>query len=215
MIENKKKIIVKAGILMIIILIANFVHIIMLSLGLLKIDAFRCDAEVTGYKKYKADVNEVISFTCDIQVAILTYAVMGDESPALIFTGSNFKYNYSYEGIYNVTLWAKSSLDEWESEWLILEIDNDAPEFDIGFSVVEYREATHDFEDDTLGEIPHDWETYNDKITFYASTYTYLFYGTTIQGSYNDLRTEDNIFWVVQTEIDDWHYLSFLEIDQY
>ncbi|MFX0009222.1 MAG: PKD domain-containing protein, partial [Candidatus Hermodarchaeota archaeon] len=184
----------------------------MLSLGELSIESFYCDAEYIGYKRYKADVNQEIEFICDIQDANLTYAIMGDQSPPLVFTGNTFNYTYSEEGIYNISVWAGSILDGWISDWLIIQVENDAPEFDIGFSVVNYYEATYDFEDDVIGDAPNNWDTYNDKMIFYASENSYVYDGTSLEGSYLNLKYEDNIIWKVRTEIDSWWYRSYFGI---
>lgn len=201
MIKSKNKIIIKTICLVVLILIQNYVLITMLSSGQVSIDNFYCDAEIIGYKRYKADVNDEINFTCEIHDSFEYYAVMGDETPYYYFVAPTFSYNYSEEGIYTVTLWATGIPEGWISESFIIEIDNDAPEFDIGFSAVEYYKATYDFEADTIGEAPYDWTTYNDVNTFYPTDWSGVITGTTLQGSYLDLMVEDDICWVVETEV--------------
>ena len=58
-------------------------------------------------------------------------------------------HTYTTEGIYNVTLWVYGSGETFfDSEWLILEVENDAPDFDIGYTSGEFHDATYHFEDD-------------------------------------------------------------------
>ena len=56
--KDKYKIAFKAMLLTTIILLTNFIQIWWLSFGKVQIVNFRCDAQLIGYKRYKADVFE-------------------------------------------------------------------------------------------------------------------------------------------------------------
>ena len=139
----------KACLIAIIVALAGFIQIWWSSLGQVEIIDFRCNAQVIGYKRYKADVNQEITFLFDINDYGDKYIIMGDGTVFFNITDSSFTYSYDVEGIYNVTLWALGPYGP-DHDWLIIEVENDAPDFDIGYSSVEYHTATYDFENNII-----------------------------------------------------------------
>jgi hypothetical protein len=215
MIRKENRNIIKAFALVIVILIADFYAIMNLSLGDTDLTNFRCDITKVGSKSYKADVYEVINFTFNRQDAANVFAIMGDGKVVWDIAGTEFSYNYSIEGIYNITLWAQ--IPGLDSEWLIIEIVNDAPEFDIGIAPVERYPATYDFEDDELSSIPHDWDVYENNVFFHLSEYTQIIEGQNVSGSYRDLRYLDGNEWIIRTNqiwpySDIWINLAFNDL---
>ncbi|MHA2288336.1 MAG: PKD domain-containing protein, partial [Promethearchaeota archaeon] len=209
MIKKEKRNMIKAAVLVVMILIADFFTIMNMTLGDTDLTNFRCDIERIDSKSYKADVHVTINFTFNRQDATNVYAIMGDGGVVWDIPGTNFSYNYSIEGIYNVTLWAQ--IPGLDSEWLIIEIRNEAPEFEIGIAPIEYYPATYDFEDDELGRIPHNWEIYDNNIPIHLISFTKLYNGQTVSGSYQDLKHLDGNKWVIRTN-NVWPY-SDIDID--
>ena len=209
LIKKGKKNILKAGVFVIIILIADFYTIMNMTLGDTDLTNFRCDIEKVDFKSYKADVYDTINFTFNRQDAANVFAIMGDGNVIWDISGTTFSYNYSIEGIYNVTLWAQ--IPGLDSEWLIIEVLNDAPEFDIGIAPIEYYPATYDFEDDDLNDVPHDWEIYDNDIPLYLIQYTKITQGQNVSGNYDDLKFLDGKKWIIRTN-QFWPY-SDIEID--
>ena len=206
--ENKRNI-SKAIALVIIILIAGFFNIMNNTVGDTDLTNFGCDIEKIGSKSYKADVHVTINFTFVRQDSANVFAIMGDGNVVWDISGTTFSYNYSIEGIYNVTLWGQ--IPGLDSEWLIIEIVNDAPEFDIGIAPIEYYPATYDFEDDDLNDVPHDWEIYDNDIPLYLIQYTQITQGQNVSGNYDDLKFLDGKKWIIRTN-QFWPY-SDIEID--
>jgi hypothetical protein len=198
---------IKAIIIAIMILIADFFTIMNMTLGATDLTNFRCDIERIDTKTYKADVHVTINFTFNRQDAANVFAIMGDGNVVWDISGTEFSFNYSIEGIYNVTLWAQ--IPGLDSEWLIIEVVNDAPNFEIGIAPIEYYPATYDFEDDELSGIPHDWEIYDNDIPLYL-IHTELYNGQTVSGSYQDLKYLDGNKWIIRTN-NIWPY-SDIEI---
>ena len=200
---------IKAVVLVIVFLVAEFYTLMNLSLGDTDLTNFRCDIEKIDSKKYKADVHVPINFTFNVQDAANVYAIMGDGNVVWDISGTEFSYNYSIEGIYNITLWAH--IPGLDSEWLIIEIINDAPKFDIGIAPIEYYPATYDFEDDELSSIPHNWELYDNDIPVYLMNYTKIIQGQNVSGNYQNLKYLDGNKWIIRTN-KFWPY-SDIEID--
>lgn len=200
---------IKALALVVMILIADFFTIMNMSLGDTDLTNFRCDIEMVDFKKYKADVHVPINFTFNRQDAANVFAIMGDGNVLWDISGTNFSYNYSMEGIYNITLWAQ--IPGLDSEWIIVEIVNDPPAFDIGIAPIEYYPATFDFEDDELSGIPHDWDVYDNDIPIHLIKYTQITQGQNVSGSYQDLKYLDGNNWIIRTN-QIWPY-SDIEID--
>lgn len=192
-----KKLITKGMLVIALILLTSIINISNLSLAQPTVTNFGCDAEQIGSKRYKADVYQVINFSYVLTDAFDSWVIMGDSNVQWGIAGSSFSYNYSIEGIYNITLWVIGMGSD--SDWLIIEVENDAPEFDIGLSIIEYHEATYDFEDIELGEIPNNWNAYQTNFDFYANDFTYIF-GTSLEGSVNDLKNEDGHFWKIRSD---------------
>ena len=190
---------IKAILCIVFILLANFFQIRFLALGDVEIVDFRCDAERIGSKLYKADVNQEIEFMYDADFYAEAYVLLGDGTYLDYLEDSTFTHTYLIEGIYNVTLWAIGS-GPADSEWLIIEVENDAPEFEIGYTSVEYYDADYHFEEDELGDIPQDWEVYNNEQDFYLDDTTILFPGVTLQGTVNNLKFEDMVTWDIESE---------------
>jgi len=208
MLKKKSNIRLKAVVLAVIIILASYINILSLTRGATDLSNFRCDGEKIDINRYRADVNEVINFSFARQDAIDIWAIMGDENVIWSISGTSFSYNYSMEGIHNITLWATGM--GMDSEWLIIEIINDAPEFDIGISNLGYYNGTYDFEDDELGETPYDWTIYDNDVGFYLLEYTTLIEGRNVSGSYEDLKSEDSSTWTVRSDY--WPY-SVIIID--
>lgn len=208
----------KAVYIVLVILIAYCIQLFPLSLGQARILDFRCDAEQIGYKRYKVDVNENVNFIFDMENYFENYAIFGDGSALFEIDGSQFSHIYSMEGIYNVSLWAVSYTAENASEWLIIEVDNDAPEFNIGYTSVEYHQATYDFEYDDLGKAPSDWSPFNNDFDFYLDEETYLDIGKTLSGGIENLTLEDQESWKIESEFAgiNYRYIDmFLHFEQW
>ena len=209
--QEKNKTRLKAVLFAVIIILANFFQIRFLIFGKIDITDFRCDAEQIGYKMYKADVNQEINFIYDAEFYETAAVFLGDGTYLdFVDETSTFSHSYSTEGVYNVTLWAIGSGNH-DSEWMIINVENDAPEFDIGYTSVEYYDATYDFEDDELGGVPEDWVAFNNEGDYYLSHDTILFPGNTIQGSVNNLKIEDQVTWDIESEWSGGDY-RFIEI---
>ncbi|MBD3229451.1 MAG: PKD domain-containing protein, partial [Candidatus Lokiarchaeota archaeon] len=191
-----------------IIISSMFLHLIKFSHGDTTINEFYCDAQYTGqingHLKYKADVYEIINFYFDITDVVEAFLVLGDGNIILNLTGkgSPFSYNYSMQGFYNVTLnaWNGNNSD---SDWLIIEIINEPPQFDIGISLIDYYKGTYNFELDEIGESPTGWIDHNNYTDFYMANIPSepsLKYGWDRKGGFNDLKLEDKNCWMIEAE---------------
>ena len=199
--ERKNKIRFKAILVAIMIIMANYIQITYLIIAQLEIVDFRCDAEYLGNQRYKADANQIITFTYDAHSYSSLALFLGDGTYLDYIEDSTVFHNYTTEGIYNVTLWVFGSGGTfYDNEWLILEIDNDAPEFDIGYTSGEFHDATYHFEDEFLAEPPQGWIPYNNEEDFFLSDDTNVFPGDIINGGVENLTTEDQISWDIQSE---------------
>lgn len=215
--KKKNQTILKATATVIMIILANFIQIPYLTFGQVEIVDFRCDAEVIGFKQYKADVGQEINFIYDAEFYETVAVFLGDGTYLDYIEDSTFSHIYDVEGIYNITLWVIGSGPP-DSEWMIIEVENDAPEFDIGYTSVEYHEATYHFEDSDLSETPKDWSVYNNEDDFFLDGSTVIFPGKTIDGDINRLRFEDQQSWKIESEWTGGNYRyvqMFLHFDQY
>ncbi|MBY8985079.1 MAG: PKD domain-containing protein [Candidatus Lokiarchaeota archaeon] len=191
---KKPSIKLKAILLSIIVILSSFIHILFLTLGFVEIIDFRCDAEIVGYKRYETDVNEEINFIYDVDNYENTSVFLGDGTYIDYIIGSTFSHSYNTEGIYNVTFWAMGAGPP-DSEWLIIEVTNDAPDFDIGYTSIEYHNGTFDFEDNGVGLPPQGWNEYNNDIDFYLGENTIITAGTVVGGNVSNLFLEDFVYW--------------------
>ncbi|MFX1374353.1 MAG: PKD domain-containing protein [Promethearchaeota archaeon] len=196
---------IKAVLLITLVLLTNFIQILFLSLGQVRIIDFRCDVAEIGFQRYKADVGEEINFVFDVEDYGDIYVIMGDGNTIITFNGSTFSYTYYQEGIYNATLWAVGPGGP-VSEWLVLEIINDAPQFEIGYTSVDYHEATYDFEDHEIGDIPEAWDIYNNDFDFFIDDSSILFKGISLSGGIENLTIEDGEVWKIQSELTGLYY---------
>ncbi len=212
MMEKKKNsgTIIKAILIGITIISASFVQILYLSFGLVEIVDFRCDAEVVGYKRYRTDVYEEINFIYDVDNYENTSVFLGDGTYIDYITGSTFSHTYDAEGIYNVTLWAFGP-GVPDSEWLIIEVLNDAPDFDIGYTSVEYHNGTYDFEDIEVGIPLEDWNEYSNDIDFYLGEDTIITAGYLAGGNFSNLLLEDFNYWNI-TSIHTGYAYRYIDI---
>ena len=199
--EQKNKTRLKAIAVVFTILLANYIQITYLTFAQLEIVDFRCDAEYLGNQRYKADVNQEITFAYDANSYFSLALFLGDGTYLDYIEDSTVVHSYTTEGIYNVTFWIfGSGATLYDKEWLIIEIDNDAPEFDIGYTSGEFHDATYHFEDDNLEESPQEWTPYNNEEDFFLSDDTNVFPGVIIDGSAENLTTEDQSSWNIQSE---------------
>lgn len=216
--EKKNKTRLKAIAFVVMFLLANYIQITYLTFAQLEIVDFRCDAEYLGNQRYKADVNQEITFTYDAEAYYSLALFLGDGTYLDYIEDSTVKHTYNTEGIYNVTLWVFGSGETFfDSEWLILEVENDAPEFDIGYTSGEFHDATYHFEDDYLEEAPQEWTIYNNEDDFFLSDDTNVFPGVIIDGSVENLTIEDQTSWEIQSEWGggDYRYIElFLKFEE-
>jgi PKD repeat protein len=202
--------IIKAALICFIIISASFIQILFLSFGLVEIIDFRCDAEVVGYKRYRADVYEEINFIYDVDDYQNTSVFLGDGTSIDYIIGSTFSHTYDIEGIYNVTLWAIGP-GGFDSEWLIIEVLNNAPDFDIGYTSIEYHNGTFDFEDNEVGTPPQDWNEYNNDVHFYLGDDTIITAGSLTGGNFSNLLLEDFTYWNI-TSIHTGYTYRYIDI---
>jgi hypothetical protein len=127
------------------------------------------------------------------------YAILGDGTVLFNITDSSFTHSYNMEGIYNVSLTALGPLGP-DMDWLIIEVDNEDPNFDIGYSSVEYHEAPYDFENKEIGDLPDDWDVSNNEGGFYLDEITNLYPGHTLEGGVENLTIEDQQSWKIESE---------------
>ena len=216
--KKKNKTRLKAFLFVVVVILANYIQISYLVIGSPQIIDFRCDAEYIGYQRYKADVNEEITFIYDADFYSKIAIFLGDGTYLDYVEDSTFSHNYTKEGIYNVTLWVLGAgVENFDREWLILEVINDAPEFDIGYTTGEYHDATFDFEDDEIGATPNYWNTYNNADEFFISDKTNIFPGIIIDGTVENLAIEDQQNWNIKSEWTggDYRYIEmFLKIKE-
>ncbi len=201
--KKHQKLKIAAMFFLVILISAEFLHLYNPAAAAPSVDSFYCNAEYTGqlngHFMYRADVGELINFTYRVTDSLETYVIFGDGTFQISLT-ANFSHTYLCEGFYNVTLNALGSGEE-DSDWIIIEIINDAPEFNIGFSSGDYYDATYTFETDSTGSKPTGWVDYNDFSNFYIRNDTpsdlVFVDGYTVSGSYLNLTAEDSLTWVV------------------
>ena len=201
---------IRVAILIILVLLTNFVQILFLSFGQVRILNFQCDALEIGFQRYKADVGKEINFIFDVEDYGDIYVRTGDGNTINDFSGSTFSHTYNIEGIYNSSLWALGPGGP-VIEWVVLEIINDAPEFEIGYTSIDYHEATYDFEDHEIGDIPRDWNTYNNDFDFLLDEDSNLFKGISVVGGIQNLTIEDGEVWKIQSELAGLYY-SYIDL---